>query len=138
MFKIFSNLIAKSQPEIKNCFSALEKISLEYSNSISFRTLIKPRLKLILNKSTGQVIQLMRQNKTKPSEFLYDQIANYSLDLVASGNYHVYRGVLSMVGEDLRSIYLHAINKLKESGDLTEDQVRISIENINNEIKCWG
>lgn len=59
-------------------------------------------------------------------------------DLVASGNYHVYRGLLNFTGFELKRLHDLCVTRLVESGAFSEE-VRVSAEKtLSEDIKRAG
>ena len=60
-------------------------------------------------------MEIIKQGET-PRQWMYSTISNIAGDLVESGNYHIYRGVINPMGtgNELLKIFNKAIDKLVE------------------------
>jgi hypothetical protein len=58
-----------------------------------------------INRQHKEIIDLLNKTGESPRELIYSVIGNKAGDLLESGQYHVYRGVLNIVGNDLLAIF---------------------------------
>ena len=67
-------------------------------------------------------------------------IANTSGDMVESGQYHIYRGVLNPMGpgEDLLNIFDSAMDELVKLGDIDEKNAQVQKEALRKNIQGVG
>ena len=65
-------------------------------------------------------------------------IANLARDDLASGQNHVYRGVLSMAGENKKALYRVAMEELVKAGLGTPETLRERAKEVEQEIKEAG
>jgi len=75
-----------------------------------------------------------------PSQQVYFAIANIASANVESGNYHIYRGVPNPLGPgpDLLRLFDAAVDKLVETGAVTEKEAKEQKEGIRENIKDVG
>lgn len=59
-------------------------------------------------------------------------------DRLSSGQYHVYRGVLSLEGRGLLAIYLTSVDQLEKRGIMPRSESNISRTSIEDVIKEVG
>lgn len=84
-----------------------------------------------------EVVALVKQG-VSPQAQVYNAITNLAGDLVESGNYHVYRGVLSPVGEDLLRLFDTATDGLAHIGAIDADHAKKQKAGIRKNIKSVG
>jgi hypothetical protein len=58
-----------------------------------------------INKQYNEIIELLNSNGRRPREWVYSLIGNKAGDLLETGKYHAYRGLLDMNGKDLLEIF---------------------------------
>ncbi|KKM23643.1 hypothetical protein LCGC14_1613100 [marine sediment metagenome] len=75
-----------------------------------------------------------------PREAVYSQIANIAGNLVESGQFHIYRGVLSPItgGEDLLRIFDAAVDELVQIGAVDEASAAEQKAGVRENIKTVG
>ena len=75
---------------------------------------------------------------SSPKVWAYIAIANTTGNLLESGKFHMYRGVLDKVGKDLLFIYNNALYKLAELGEIDDHKVKEQKSTIKENIKNVG
>jgi len=80
------------------------------------------------------------QQGASPRHWVYRTIANIAGDLVESGNYHIYRGVINPMepGEELVEIFDMAVDKLVEMRVLDTEQAKKEKGALRENIKSVG
>lgn len=82
-----------------------------------------------------QFMDIVRKGRSV-RKYVYSTIANISGDMVESGQYHIYRGVLNTTGKDLLNIFDLAMDELVRLGDVAEEyaqqQKEVIRENVHN------
>jgi hypothetical protein len=63
-----------------------------------------------------RTVHTVRVDCVSPRNLVWLLISNVAGDMLACGEHHIYRGVLSMSGKALQSAYLRAVDELQESG----------------------
>lgn len=119
--------------EVKATLGILDELSL----SFGFRAFaeIKSVMEHELLSTSGQFVELVRRG-TAPRELGFTQIANLAGNLVESGHYHVWRGVLTPLddGPNLLRLFDAALDELVRIGALdthkASEQKRIVRKNI--------
>lgn len=65
-------------------------------------------------------------------------ISNIAYRNIASGKYHTYRGLLSMQGTCLRSLWHYTMNELEKDGEICAEDKKLADQNLNEAIKEVG
>ena len=73
-----------------------------------------------------------------PEIWLLNGLANTGADLLESGHYHIYRGVLNPQGEALRAYMYSVADLLCEKGIINSGSCASWKENLDNNIKNVG
>lgn len=124
-----------SKKEVKEALRILEEASQQFGSG-GFN-LVKAHVKNSILSNTEQFINTVRKGRTV-RKYVYSMIANVSGDMVESGQYHIYRGVLSPTGpgEDLLKVFDSAMDELVRLGDTdtkhAEEEKEATRKNIQN------
>lgn len=126
-----------AQKEVKAALGILDEASYKFDNE-AFRIVRKPIEKTILAKSHKFVNVI--QNGVSPREWTYTAIAEVAGDLLGSGSYHIYRGVLNPLGpgNDLLKLFNAAIDELTKIGALDIKEAKAAKNAIRDNIKSVG
>ncbi len=90
--------------EVKAIFDVIDEADTKFNHCVGFK-LVREYLERIVHSDPGAVAKKVREGLS-PRQITYSLIANVSGDMLESGDYHVYRGVLNpMVGEDLLRVF---------------------------------
>lgn len=93
--------------------------------------------KYLVNQSTeySEVVK-----KTSPRQWIYLAVANMAGDLVESGHYHIYRGVLNPTGpgENLLKLFDSAIDELVKMGAIKIENAKKEKVAVRENIKSVG
>lgn len=65
-------------------------------------------------------------------------ISNIAYRNIASGKYHIYRGLLSMQGTCLRVLWHYAMNELGKVGEISAEDQKLADQNLNEAIREVG
>lgn len=100
------------------------------------------------NEIIGYVESVARQNESgliksvhkgfTPRQCVYNAILRKTGDMLGSGHYHIYRGELSMQGNELLNIYNKTVDELVKSGAMNETGRKKAITHIYEAIKEVG
>jgi hypothetical protein len=74
----------------------------------------------------------------KPRVLALRILNNITSDHVSCGQYHIYRGILSMQGNGLRSLWQYTMDELEKLGALTPETKREATADIAQRIKEVG
>lgn len=84
-----------------------------------------------------EVVALVKQG-VSPRAQVYNAISNLTGDMVESGHYHVYRGVLNSVGEDLLRLFDLATDELVQLGTIDAKFAKKQKADLRKNIKSVG
>ena len=117
------NFLTKLFPpkEIKAAIGILNEVDQALQNH-SFN-LVRGHIENIIFKHPNDFVDSVNKGKT-PREWIYSSIANISGDLLESGQYHLYRGVINPVGpgSGLRKIFDYSIDELVKIEIITQEK----------------
>ena len=80
----------------------------------------------------------IRVNQMKPKQLALLLITNVAWNELASGNYHIYRGVLSVIGNEYLRIFKVALSSSLELGYIDSDEHRDDLKKLKMAIKDVG
>lgn len=133
------NIIKKEFPpkEVRMMMKVIDELSLEF-DSEAYRLVRGLIEKGILSDYKNVVSQATNEKSAR--EIAYVLIANISGDLVESGNYHIYRGVLNplSIGNELLQLFDTATDRLLEEGAISEEEAEEQKSGIRENIKSVG
>lgn len=132
---IFNNLFLDK--EIKAVLQILHEIEHEFENNLSFG-IVREQAERIILKNKDKIKQIMVKENISPRRTAYSWINNVSGDMLESGQYHVYRGVLNIAGNELLKIFDISTDKLVEVGDMDKNHAEKQKTNIRSSIKSVG
>lgn len=121
--------------EVQQCLEELKILESKLDNT-SF-PLIKPQVtKLIKDKE--KTIYSIRESKMSPRYLVLLLISNVSGDSLATGQYHVYRGRLSMEGQELLKLFNYAISEMEKNGFQSKEETEKDRVWIREQINSVG
>ena len=132
---IFGKLFLEK--EIKAVLGVLDELDFEFSEFLHFNDVRSLAEKIIL-KNQHDIIRIMREQNISPRRTACSWINNVSGDILESGQYHVYRGVLSPVGDAYLKIFDRSTELLSQVGDMSEEQAREHKQGMRNRIQKVG
>lgn len=123
--------------EIKEALGILEEAEREFASQ-DFH-LVKGRIEKALHSHPDKFVEIIKQGET-PRQWIYSIISNTAGDLIESGNYHIYRGVINPMGpgNELLKIYNKAIDKLVEMKVLNSERAEKEKNALQENIKNIG
>ncbi len=126
-----------SKKEVKEALGILEEASQKFGTG-GFDLETAHIEKSILS-HTEQFMDVVRKGRSV-RKYVYSMITNTSGDMVESGQYHIYRGVLNPMGpgEDLLNIFDLAMDELVRLGDTDDENAKKEKEAIRENIKKVG
>ena len=135
MKKVLKKLFAPK--EVRLVFGLLDEASHKFGYS-SFE-LVRGLVERYTLDNTAEITKSVR-NGIPPRTILYAAIANYSGDLIASGQYHMYRGVLNPMGKggDLLAIFDGSIDEMNNMGAIDDREADEQKSGIREQIKMVG
>ena len=119
--------------EVNAFFKKNDKNPLNFGSDIVQKTVIK-----MIKKNPEMVVYSLRIERKKVDELALTLIGIVAGQLLGSGNYHVYRGLLSMSGSSIRGIYSSVFEELHVKGFITDKELQNTRENIQRDIQAVG
>ncbi len=101
------------------------------------RNIIEPKV-LSLAKVSESTVYSIRIDRIKPDHLALILITNVLGRYIGSGQYHVYRNMLSMVGNDMLKLWYSAQQELLKRGYCTPEEVEEHNQWIREQIKSAG
>ena len=104
--------------EIIAAYSALDEVEQRFHDDVCDAELkrIVTIMRDTLSKHSEDFSAMFRSSSRSPREWVYSNIVNATGDLLETGQFHVYRGMLSPVGRGLLSIFDASVDELLEMG----------------------
>jgi len=131
----------ESPREVQLALDALEEIGTELSQTGVYAGValaeVKPLVIELINDEEKTVASVSADGLA-PKTLVYLLLANTIRPLLASGRYHVYRGVLSGAGQGLLAIWNRANDELEAAGFLPPGEVRDDRQWMHSAIKEAG
>jgi len=126
-----------SKKEVKEALGILEEAGKGFGSG-GF-DLVKEYVEKSILSDTKQFLDVVRKGRSV-RKYVYSMIANISGDLVESGHYHIYRGVLNPMGpgEDLLKIYDTAMDELVRLGDTDAENAKKEKTAVRKNIEAMG
>lgn len=125
--------------EVDECLSALEQIGPLFEHVLNVDCVLD-RVRSGIQSENGRkaLIHVIRSTDNSPRDVVLHAIVQVSKSQLSSGQFHVYRGVLSMQGSGVRSALGIALNQLVKSGFMSEAQANRERAEIEQAIKLVG
>jgi len=123
--------------EIRAALGILDEATYTFDNE-AFQ-LVRNYVEKILLAKPEEFVSVV-QNGMPPRQWIYTTIANIAGDLLESGSYHIYRGVLNPLGlgPDLLKLFDAAIDELTKLEALDTKRAEIEKEAIRENMKGAG
>lgn len=101
--------------------------------------LVRGHIEKGINEDTKQFLEVVGNGRSV-QKYVYSMIANISGDMVESGQYHLYRGVINPMGpaQNLLNIFDSAMDELVELGDTDKENAETQKKAIRENIKSVG
>jgi hypothetical protein len=93
---------------------------------------------LTLAKNADKTIYSIRIDRLKPDQLALILIFNVLTQNLESGLYHGYRGVLTMIGQDMLRLWHITEKEMIKRGYYTEEQYAADTEGLIREIRSVG
>ena len=113
-----------SKKEVKEAFEILEEASKKFAFASYWFDLVKRHAEKSILSEAKQLTKSVQSGTVTVRKYVYSLITYISVNLVSSGQYHIYRGVLSPMGpgEDLWKILDSALDELVAIGDISKEE----------------
>jgi len=131
--KIIKRIFAPK--EVKFTLNVLDELGLEL-DSEALKQIRSQIEKGILGDYKNVISQV--KDGASARQLIYFSIANIAGEYVESGYYHIYRGVLNPLGDDLLSLFDLAVDRLLEDGAVSKKEAKEQKAGIRKNIKCVG
>lgn len=127
---------ADKKTELEETFDILDEATYKFGASFD---LVREQIEEMLRSNKEQFLNVVREGRDV-RKFIYSTIANISGDMVESGQYHIYRGVLNPTGPggELLRIFDAAIDELVRMGDTDTTNAEKQKKAIRENIKSVG
>jgi hypothetical protein len=138
------NLIDRLFPPsyIKEVIASLDGLTTIFEEnwkaSAAFNVEMKGRTRTWFLEHPEAVQRASQEPNYNPRVVCLEMIANLARDDLASGRNHVYRGVLSMAGENKKALYNVAMVELVKGGLGTPETLRERTKELDQEIREMG
>ena len=123
-----------SPPEVK---SALEAIDQCLADAGVCRPIVLRDARAVAS-CAEMVVQRVRVERMRPDELALVILSNRLAEHLCSGTYHVHRGVLNIVGIDMRSLHSRVLEIMVSRGYLSEAAAKEDLALVRKEIKEVG
>lgn len=134
---MLQNLICKflPPPEVKRTVEAINEFRRQNE---ALAVDVATNAALVLARNAKPTVYTVRIEQVKPEHLALMLITEVTGKLLHSSSYHVNRGVLSIVGKDLRTLSVRAISEMRERGYCTETKANEELGWILKQIKEGG
>jgi len=129
-----------SKKEVKEAFEILEEASKKFAFASYGFDLVKAHAEKSILSEAKQLTKSVQSGKVTVRKYVYSLITYISGNLVSSGQYHIYRGVLSPMGpgEDLLKILDSGLDELVAIGDISKEEAAEQKEVVRKNIEEMG
>jgi len=124
------------ESEIDEAFAILDEGKNKFGTEFDS---VREQVEKAIHSDTKKFLEVVRKGRTV-RKYIYSTIANISGDMVESGQYHIYRGVLNPMGpgEGLLKIFDWAMDELVKLGDTDTENAEKQKKAIRENIKSVG
>lgn len=133
--------------ETKETLNALNKIGNEISEKYrekylfeleSVWEIISKEGKQIIYRNQKRLTQNVRENIIKPTEIILNMVNEISNSKLITGDNHTYRGLLNNFGKVYYDIFKFTLKKCVELNYITNEQRKILLEDLDENINSVG
>ena len=121
--------------EVKDALEILNELGNRF-DSEAFQT-VRDILENSFLKDKNEVVNLVKQGVSSQIQ-VHNAITNLAGDLVESGNYHVYRGALNTVGQDLLRLFDFSTDELVRLGSIDVSFAKKQKADLRKNMKSVG
>lgn len=107
----------RASHEVQDALGILTEMGSQFDCSSSIFETVRNILENDFLNDSKEVVDLVKQG-VSPRVQVYNAIANLAGDMVESGHYHAYRGVLNIDGKNLLRLFDFAIDGLVATGSI--------------------
>jgi len=91
-----------------------------------------------LAKDAEKTVYSIRIDRMKPDHLALFLILNVLGVRLASGQYHIYRGVLGIIGKDMLSMWTAVVREMQERGYYDDQKAKEDMQWVQKQIKNGG
>lgn len=125
--------------EVTACLSELSALAPLFSKIMCADTVLKRVEKgIVSDDGRKALLQATRTEKISTRDTVLHTIVQVSKVQIGSGQYHVYRNVLNMEGNGIKSVFEIALKELVSSGFINEAQADVQRKEVESAIKGMG
>lgn len=121
--------------EVRVALSILDEVGFEFDCE-AFRMVRNP-IEDVFVRDYSNVVSGIDEG-ISPRQQVYFAIANLTADYLQSGQYHVYRGVLGGLGQDLLTLFDKSLDELVHSGAIDDREAEVRKAAIRERIEIVG
>ncbi len=122
---------------IRSLLKTLDEIELEFDDLSFYFSYVKSEIKSSIVENQKDYIKVLNSGKSY-RELILVSIANFSGNLVESGNFHVYRGCLDSTGEGILKVFYKSLEDLVKINAIDLESANIQREAIKETIDFIG
>ena len=135
MFKSIINRLKPQPAEIKICLGELDLIERQF-DLLKGHPLWENVRKLL--QDTDNILATINNLQCTPRDTVLLLLSKETGYLLGSGQYHVYRGLLSMIGNRVLELYTFCLAEMLKSGFFSEQEAKTDREWVQKEINEMG
>jgi hypothetical protein len=139
--KVKDLILSNRKKEPNEIAQTREAISRFLEKNASFsRSVLEPTAVSLLTNDENIIcaVEAIRDRGVRPETIALIQIIGSISIHLPTGNYHIYRGVLNMVGQDMLDVWKISITEMKHAGLYSHHKTVEEIEWMNEQIKHAG
>lgn len=135
-FGLFNKIGKSRKSEIREMSEILQEAEEKFG--VNFK-LVGQQIEQAIRKDTEHFLKVVHQGRSV-RKYVYSMIANTSGDMIESGQYHIYRGVINPMGpgKDLINIFDGAMDELVRLGDTDKENAEKQKKALRENIKGAG
>ena len=125
-----------SRQEVREALEILNEASL----SFELASFLQAKIRKNILAHSKEFVENLNKDGRSVRKHVYSMIANTAGDLVESGQYHLYRGVLNPMGpgQDLLRVFDSAMEELVRLGDESEEFLKEQKKSVRKNIQKVG
>lgn len=135
----FERLLRRQPPEVVACLRELEALRPTFSAVVHGEALLHAVRDLTAARSSRDaVVASIREAGNSPRQVVLFALVELIKRRLATGEYHIYRGVLSLEGAEMRRAFGIAVAELLGSGFADEEGAREQLELLSQIVAAAG
>lgn len=138
----YSHSPIKAGKEVATTIKALEDLRPRYDSEGIFHSYavddVFKQAKKIIRADKKDVVEGIAKDGRDPAEIALTALWNVSNQVVSSGRYHVYRGILTDQGKGYLYAYKKTVDVLLDKGFIDKEEAKSNRKSIKENIKSAG